>query len=867
LGVPKRGWRAAGRPHHASAGGRRLALARLLAPALIFLGALASPLQANFCPPGANLYDIDGDGLFDYACVGDWNGNGICEMEDDLRQAILSLDDPGPKTVLVDECSFVAPLSASGENGILELEDNTTLRGLGDGSLLHGFAETDLQSTQAVVTNADHDGGNSTIVVRDLRIDGGWRSGDASGFAHARMGVRFTNCNGCRMERLTVTDTLHACLYVSNSDGVEVLNSTLERCGNYGGLGNYFPCVYLYAAYSHETRDVLVQGIECDGSGSSAISTRRGTTNGVLADLTFRDNVVRNTAFYPTGTHRPCFRLSGVGGATYENNSCIETGGLANIPTASYYSEGLDVNASANVTVDGLSIYNSTTAPPVQIRSHAENFTLRNITVNGVSNSHCLEFETPLRNFSLDGADLRNCGLSGIHQHKADPSGVAVDERLSFENVAVTSAGFDAPSEGLLFRGAMKGLLLDGVTVNGVGSHGVSFEKGVEESTLVNLAISDVAGHGVRFGGDTRDVLLESSQIEGVGSDCLMLEGTPAPALSHQQTTIRDNALVDCAGRGIATPPGQLAVQGMQILDNNIDGVDDDGIELVLSGTGSVGVELKQNIVRNFGRSADGSAYHGIEVSGLVEDLLVFQNTLHDWNDQATSGIFHDVPISAPTYLCSNPCIGTLRPVECLRATGAPLYEIDSDQDGTVDACEDDDADGVFEPWDNCPDVSNPLQGDEDLDGLGDLCDNCAEVYNPEQYDFNGDGEGDLCDGDDGLIFVRLFDDETVRWQREDGYSKWNVYRGDLALLAAGGPYTQQPELSNPLADRHCQLSGTLLDDQVELDEGQTAFFLVTGLHAGEESSLGFDSDGHLRPNEFPCAGQIPLSPVRQPGR
>ena len=56
------------------------------------------------------------------------------------------------------------------------------------------------------------------------------------------------------------------------------------------------------------------------------------------------------------------------------------------------------------------------------------------------------------------------------------------------------------------------------------------------------------------------------------------------------------------------------------------------------------------------------------------------------------------------------------------------------------------DGDGIDDPGDNCPLVSNPLQLDSDVDGIGDLCDNCPSNRNFNQVDNDGDGIGTICD-------------------------------------------------------------------------------------------------------------------------
>ena len=89
--------------------------------------------------------------------------------------------------------------------------------------------------------------------------------------------------------------------------------------------------------------------------------------------------------------------------------------------------------------------------------------------------------------------------------------------------------------------------------------------------------------------------------------------------------------------------------------------------------------------------------------------------------------------------------------------------QLDTDSDGTGDACDtDDDGDGDNDGSDNCPLVSNANQLDTDSDGTGDACDtdddgdgdndgsdNCPLVSNANQLDTDSDGTGDACDTDD----------------------------------------------------------------------------------------------------------------------
>jgi hypothetical protein len=180
----------------------------------------------------------------------------------------------------------------------------------------------------------------------------------------------------------------------------------------------------------------------------------------------------------------------------------------------------------------------------------------------------------------------------------------------------------------------------------------------------------------------------------------------------------------------------------------------------------------------------------------------------------------------------------------CANADNCPstanANQLNGDGDSFGDAC------------DNCPAAPNNSQADTDGDGVGDACDNCVFDANPSQGDLDGDLIGDACDLDDGLIFILIPGHELITWQAEQGYTQWNAYRGDLTILRDTGEYTQAPG-SNDLADQACGLGTTQVGDTGAPFPGSTAFYLVTGLAGGVESSLGKDSAGVVRPNDNPC--------------
>lgn len=861
--------------------------------------------RSPYCPPGARVEDRDGDGLGDYACVGDWNLDGRCEMEADIQAAIDRLNDPGDKLVELSDCSYAAPAVARGRRGIVELPSNLTVAGRGDATLLQGNASPE----QAALANADPARGNSAITIRDLTIDGGWTGGhaDRGGFG---AGVLLDGCEDCRVESVTVMDTLHACLYAKNSRRLEFTDNVLLRCGNHAGTGARYPCVYLYADYENVLANVDVVGNTCDGSGSAGVTSRRQAPASVLEDILFQGNEIENTALDAEGRRAPCIKIRAAKRVSYVDNTCVNTGGVVTANSTAYRSEGVDVLAAADVTIDGLEIVDTALRSGFHLSSHLENLTAKNVTVRGVSGASCMLVDNPMRNVVVEDLHLEGCGEHGIFEIGPEGSGRWPEEGLTFRRVEVVdvgAAGF--AGDGLRFRNLTAGLRLEEFDVRGVSGHGLIFEGGLRRSSLVETTVTDAGGAGIRLAGDVDDVDILDAELRGTGADGIVFPGTVAGPAAISGLRVVSSRLGQIGGRGIAFASGTEAY-AVLIKSNTIDGSGDAAIEMPLAwGTRSDRVGVTENSIRDFGRagaSPDTSA-RGVAVSGNVGGTPVTWNVVEDVNDQALSGVHLDVAGEGQSYVCTNSCVGTLSPRECLDVVGAPRYGWDRDDDGHVDGCdnclrvanpgqhnndrdalgdscdEDDDDDGVPDKGDGsgtsgdncpydanpdqrdrdddgvgdacdvCPDVADPGQGDSDADRFGDACDNCVRDANESQADSDGDSRGDRCDLDDGLIYVHFPGPDRVEWQEEAGYGGWNSYRGDLEVLRETGEYTQEPG-SNDLARRDCGLENPWADDgPPDPRAGSVAFYLATGVSAGAESGLGEDGSARERPNHHPC--------------
>ena len=380
-------------------------------------------------PAGNQLIDTDGNGLPDYAYVADWDGDGTLEMIDDLRAAIQALTDMGPKLLEIAPGNFVGPPPLASED-ILVLPSHLTLSGSGQAvTILNGFAADDLTSAGAVITTVSP---GAEIVIRELEIDGGWGSADATELGHARMGILLSECVDCRVERVTVRDTLHSCFYSRNGSGIVLTDNIGVRCGNFSGGGARFPCVYLYAGAGQLQENVSVTNTWCEQSGQSGLNTRRHSSGGILRNLSFHHNTIVDTRVVP-GEAWGCIYISGVDGASYTDNTCIGAGALW-------------VSLSTNVTVDGLQVDSTQESNAVQVVGSV-GLTLRNLQLENVDGSgiylHPSQEGNPI--------DHEGLTISDSTLRDVDDWGVIAPPGTTFSDVTLSGNNFDGTGFGGIY--------------------------------------------------------------------------------------------------------------------------------------------------------------------------------------------------------------------------------------------------------------------------------------------------------------------------------------------------------------------------------------------------------------------------------
>jgi choice-of-anchor B domain-containing protein len=123
--------------------------------------------------------------------------------------------------------------------------------------------------------------------------------------------------------------------------------------------------------------------------------------------------------------------------------------------------------------------------------------------------------------------------------------------------------------------------------------------------------------------------------------------------------------------------------------------------------------------------------------------------------------------------------------------------QIDTDNDGLGDACDDDDDnDGIPDTEDNCPLTSNPDQEDLDNDGIGDICD--SQVVQAQFPCVNGFA-GDLpCDGFDLMSHIPVEELGGAGAEGNDSWGWTDPQTGKEYALVGTTTSTAFVDISNP---------------------------------------------------------------------
>ncbi len=452
---------------------------RMLAIALTIL--LSSAVEAEVVLCG----DTDLDGLFE---------------TEDIQQCVDGLSGPGPHVVrLIGGTVFEPHVDTPpfyNSIGFVELDSDTTLDC--QGSAIRGIDDVTKRAPTAwgglfVVTNSDHwNDSQSEIWVRDCEIDGGMPASydeDTYPFDNdAYMGFALYGVSGGGLVNSHVHDTHHACVYIKNSQDIDIDDNLFEDCGAANNLGNYAqPAVYLFQEGQTVQERISVRRNRAVSAGTALYNTRISQFNAEFQSAWMRDILFEDNVGDQLGGHLRCMMIRGVRGIVIRGNTCSNSTGIstASHPTA-YCSDNpaTPVNRIAesyclqNVLIEDNLLTGSTgsESAAITIYDYQDGLTLRRNRIRGTTRSStgpapCLSWQTPLRDFQVDGLCALDCADQGVEQHSLsqDQAGVPANEHIVLKDIVVLRAG----AEGVLLRRRLEALTVDRLAVR--STLGVAF--------------------------------------------------------------------------------------------------------------------------------------------------------------------------------------------------------------------------------------------------------------------------------------------------------------------------------------------------------------------------------------------------------
>ena len=423
---------------------------------------------------------------------GDTDGDGLFETED-IQQCLDALQGGPPHVVrLIEDQVFEPHFSAPpfyNPIGLVELESDTTLDC--QGSMIRGVDDVAKRAPNAwgslwVVTNSNHvSNTQSDIWVRNCEIDGGMPASyneTSDPFDNdIYMGFALYGVARGGIVDSYVHDTHHSCVYIRNSQDVGVDDNQFQDCGGASNAGSFGqPAVYLFQAGSTAQERISVRRNTALRSGAAMYNTRISEGNPEFQTTWMRDVLFEDNFGDQDGSPHPCVYLRGVRGVVVRNNTCVNSLGIFTSSLSTGFCSDnppvpVDAFAESNcledVLIEDNVISNTQSAGAtggINLYDYHDGVTVRRNRVTGTtrlagSPVPCLRWQTPMRDFEIDGLCALGCADAGIEQHPVSPDqiGVPANEQVVLRDVVVQTAG----AEGMVLRKRLEGLTVHQLAV------------------------------------------------------------------------------------------------------------------------------------------------------------------------------------------------------------------------------------------------------------------------------------------------------------------------------------------------------------------------------------------------------------------
>ena len=128
-------------------------------------------------------------------------------------------------------------------------------------------------------------------------------------------------------------------------------------------------------------------------------------------------------------------------------------------------------------------------ASGIHVQQYSENILFRNVDMAG-TRSNCVQLTGPVRGLAIEDSSFRDCGDWGISEFGTAGFGLLPNEGIVLRRINITNVGAGNGSrDGVRFRGPVRWLTLDSVSVTNATGHGFVFPQGLADTVISESSV------------------------------------------------------------------------------------------------------------------------------------------------------------------------------------------------------------------------------------------------------------------------------------------------------------------------------------------------------------------------------------------